>query len=93
MGIEPFHKRLKAFGARVYRIDGHDVKKLAQLGQRRYKAPEVPTFILCDTDPCRGMDILKTRYPKFHYLRFSSPEEKAAYRRFYESLSETARGA
>jgi transketolase len=89
MGLEPFDRRLRAFGARVSRIDGHDVKKLARPGQRRYKAsddPNVPVFVLCDTDPCRGMDILKKRYPKFHYVRFSSADEKAAYRKFYDSF-------
>jgi transketolase len=92
MQIEPFDKRLKAFGARVSRIDGHDVKKLARPGQRRYgktSAPDVPVFVLCDTDPCRGMDILKSRYPKFHYTRFTSPDEKAAYRKLYDSLPES----
>jgi transketolase len=79
MQLEPFDKRLKAFGARVSRIDGHDVKKLARAGRRHF---EVPAFILCDTDPCRGMDILKSRYPKFHYVRFSSPGEKEIYRKW-----------
>ena len=89
MRLEPFDKRLKAFGARVYRVDGHDVKKLAQLGQQRHKAPR-PTFILCDTDPCRGVDLLKNRYPKFHYLRFSSSDEKTDYQRVYDSLLKAA---
>ncbi|GHS90627.1 transketolase [Synergistales bacterium] len=85
MDIEPFDKRLKAFGARVYRIDGHDVKRLSRLG--RAPAANAPTFILCDTDPCRGMDILKGRYPKFHYVRFASLAEKAEYQKFYDNMS------
>jgi transketolase len=91
MRIEPLDKRLRAFGALASRIDGHDVKKLARPGQKRYRAsaPDVPSFYLCGTDPCRGMDILKSRYPKFHYVRFSSPDEKAAYQSFYDSLPES----
>jgi transketolase len=85
MRLEPFDKRLKAFGARVYRIDGHDTRRLARLGA--IPSVEVPTFVLCDTDPCRGMDILRSRYPKLHYIRFASPEEKAAYQKFYGTLS------
>jgi transketolase len=85
MNLEPFDKRLKAFGADVHRIDGHDMDKLARRGTAfRSKKQESPTFVLCDTDPCRGMDILKKRYPKFHYVRFLDPKEKAEYRKFYK---------
>ncbi|MDR2756341.1 MAG: hypothetical protein LBC20_11595 [Planctomycetaceae bacterium] len=87
MKLEPFHKRLKSFGVRVYRIDGHDIEKLTKLGKQ--PAAEVPTFILCDTDPCREMDILKYRYPKFHYVRFNDQNEKAEYQQFYQKMIET----
>ncbi|MDR1491660.1 MAG: hypothetical protein LBT05_02905 [Planctomycetaceae bacterium] len=86
MNLEPFDKRLKAFGARVFRVDGHNIGTLARLGRRA--SVDVPTFILCDTDPCRGMSILKKRYPKFHYLRFSNPEEKKEYEKFYQKLTQ-----
>jgi transketolase len=84
MNIEPFHKRLKAFGARVYRVDGHDIEVLAKLGKK--KLAQAPTFVLCDTDPCRGIDILKNRYPKFHYVRFNNQNEKAEYKKFYDEM-------
>jgi transketolase len=84
MKLEPFHKRLKSFGARVYRVDGHDIEKLTKLGKQ--PNAEEPTFVLCDTDPCRGMDILKYRYPKFHYVRFTDQNEKAEYQKFYDRL-------
>jgi transketolase len=84
MNLEPFDKRLKAFGARVFRVDGHNIETLSRLGRRA--SVDVPTFILCDTDPCRGMSILKKRYPKFHYVRFSHPEEKAEYEKVYQKL-------
>ncbi|GHS94033.1 transketolase [Synergistales bacterium] len=86
MNLEPFDKRLKAFGARVRRVDGHNLKRLTRLG--RAPSADVPTFILCDTDPCRGMNILTERFPKFHYVRFTSPEEKAKYQKFYDTMSE-----
>lgn len=77
MTMEPFDKRLEAFGARVFRIDGHDVETLAALGQ--LKPDGRPTFILCDTNPCRGVDILKERVPKLHYVRFNNEEEHNKY--------------
>ncbi|MDR2644349.1 MAG: hypothetical protein LBC74_16335 [Planctomycetaceae bacterium] len=84
MNIEPFHKRLKSFGARVYRVDGHDIDVLAKIGKKQ--PAQEPTFVLCQTDPCRGIDILKYRYPKFHYVRFTSQNEKAEYKKFYDSM-------
>ena len=86
MNLEPFDKRLKAFGARVYRINGHSIKKLTDCGNM--PSGDVPTFVLCDTDPCREMDILKKRHPKFHYVRFTSPAEKAEYQRYYDLLTQ-----
>ncbi|MDR3182387.1 MAG: hypothetical protein LBT89_05600 [Planctomycetaceae bacterium] len=84
MNLEPFHKRLKSFGANVYRIDGHDIKKIAKCAEKM--KDNSPTFVLCDTNPCRGMKILKQRYPKFHYVRFSDQKEKAEYQKFYDAV-------
>lgn len=89
MGIEPFDKRLEAFGARVFRVDGHNVDALAALG--RLKPDGRSTFILCDTDPCRGIDILKKRIPKLHYVRFNSEEERDSYIAAYEKLAKAAK--
>lgn len=85
MNIEPFDERLKAFGASVYRVDGHNVDVLAALG--KLKPDGKPMFILCDTDPCRGIDILKERIPKLHYVRFNNEEERNAYKIAYEKIS------
>ncbi len=75
MNIEPLDKRLEAFGLRTFRIDGHDVDKLVSHGTM-HPDIERPTCILCDTNPYRGIDVLKKREPKFHYVRFGSAEEK-----------------
>jgi len=77
MNIEPFDKRLEAFGAKVYRVDGHNVEALAGLGSIR--PLNSPLVILADTDPCRGLDLLKARAPKLHYVRFNSEEERRVY--------------
>lgn len=89
MNIEPFDKRLEAFGARVFRVDGHNVDALAALG--KLKPDGRPTFIICDTDPCRRIDILKKRIPKLHYVRFNSEEERESYRAAYEKISKGAK--
>ncbi|MCL2005665.1 MAG: hypothetical protein FWG73_05815 [Planctomycetaceae bacterium] len=85
MNLEPFDKRLKAFGANVHCIDGHNIKKLADLGSK--PLGDAPTFVLCRTDPCRGMAILGKRHPKYHYVRFANAAEKAEYQELYDALT------
>ncbi len=86
MTIEPLDKRLESFGARVFRVDGHNVEELVALGN--VQPDGRPTFILCDTDPCKNMDILKQRIPKLHYVRFNNEEERNQYREVYEKLKQ-----
>ncbi|MDR3108191.1 MAG: hypothetical protein LBU65_00685 [Planctomycetaceae bacterium] len=85
MNLEPFDKRLKSFGAKVHRINGHNIEDLYISSKK--VSDEAPTFVLCDTDPCKDMDILRKRYPKYHYVRFTSQSEKAEYENFYAALS------
>jgi len=85
MDIEPLDKRLEAFGMRVFRVNGHDSKLLAEAGS---VTPDGrPIVVLCDTDAARGIEVLKSRAPKMHYVRFSSEEEKERYRKAYKELS------
>ncbi|KJS16025.1 MAG: transketolase [Peptococcaceae bacterium BRH_c4b] len=78
MEIEPFADRLTAFGAKVDRVDGHDLDMLVQpaLGST---AKGKPRIVLADTIPWKGIDILKERYPKLHYVRFATEEDRARY--------------
>jgi len=84
MDVEPLHHRLEAFGCRVFRVNGHDIKKLADAGS--VKPDGRPVVVLCDTDAARGIDILKKRAPKMHYVRFTSAEEKGWYAAALEQL-------
>lgn len=77
MNVEPIEKRFEAFGARTFRISGHDIEMLAKPGE--ISPDGRPIVIICDTDPIRDMDILGSRAPKFHYVRFTSDEEKKKY--------------
>ena len=85
MDIEPLDKRLEAFGARVFRVNGHDIKRLAEVGELTPDGR--PVVVLCDTDAARGLEVLKTRAPKMHYVRFTSEEEKSSYIAAYAELS------
>lgn len=86
MNIEPLDKRLKAFGARVFRLDGHDVKALAR--PAALKPDGRPLVVLADTDPCRGIELLASRRPKLHYTRFEQEAERQEYRSLLDSLSQ-----
>jgi transketolase len=84
MGVEPLDKRLEAFGCRVFRVNGHDVKRLADAGELTPDGR--PVVVLCDTDAARGLDVLKSRAPKMHYVRFTSQQEKDRYSAAYEEM-------
>lgn len=84
MNLEPFDDRLRAFGARVERVDGHDMEALVRLGG--LKPDGAPAFVLCDTDPRRGVEALQSRGHKLHYVRFRTPDEREQYRRVYEAF-------
>jgi transketolase len=77
MNIEPFDKRLAAFGARVLQVNGHDIVKLAELAG--LPPDGRPTVLLAQTDPCQGVALLQARAPKLHYVRFSSETERQCY--------------
>ena len=84
MDIEPLDKRIESFGARVLRVNGHDIKRLADAGSLTPDGR--PVVVLCDTDAARGLDVLKSRAPKMHYVRFTSEEEKGRYAAAYAEL-------
>lgn len=84
MNIEPLDERLKAFGARVTRINGHDAKALVRPAS--LKPDGRPLVVLADTDPCRGMELLAARRPKLHYTRFECESEREAFRLLLGSL-------
>jgi len=77
MSVGPLADRLRAFGAIVHEVDGHDPEALAAPAASEWRGG--PLVVLAITDPCRGLDLLRARAPKLHYVRFKSAEEFAAY--------------
>ncbi len=65
--------RLRAFGAHVIEVDGHDINAIAKAGDTIPLAG--PLVILAHTNPCQGMDYLEQRRPKLHYVRFATEVE------------------
>jgi transketolase len=83
MTIEPLATKLKAFGASVDSVDGHDIAALTSSLERPTGKPH---FVLAYTDPARGVPLLKDRWPVLHYLRFTGSEERAEYQKFYDDV-------
>lgn len=77
MTIEPLAARLASFGVEVREVDGHDVEALASAAAAPH--PDKPLVVLARTDPCRGLELLRERAPKLHYVRFRSPDEQRRY--------------
>jgi transketolase len=67
-------------------VDGHDVEALAAPAEQPREGK--PLVVLARTDPCRGLEMLRDRTPKLHYIRFKSVEERQAYQVVLEQLGE-----
>lgn len=84
MDIEPLDKKLEAFGARVIKVDGHDILQLVQAAEPSNDGK--PLFVLCYTNTSQGLPLLEKRKPNLHYVRFSTEEEKSKFIEFYETM-------
>ena len=80
LDIEPLDRRLEGFGARVFRIDGHNLPVL--VGAATLEPDGRPTVILANTNPCRDIPLLEERRPRLHYLRFKDEAERSRYQAF-----------
>jgi len=77
MNIHPIRKRLEAFGAMVYDVDGHDINALTEAASDDHHGK--PFVVLAHTIPFQGV----------HYLRFKSDEEFEAYDKLFKQLTGT----
>ncbi len=84
MTVEPLKSRLESFGAIVEVVDGHDIDALANAANRLGNGK--PVFVLAYTNPCKGVELLESRRPFLHYLRFKSQEEKSLYEKYYHQV-------
>ena len=77
MGLEPLDAKFTAFGALCLRADGHDLAALDAAFETPH--PGKPLVVIADTDPTRGIGLLKERWPNLHYIRFKGEDERARY--------------
>lgn len=77
LDIEPLEERIRGFGVHVVAVDGHDVTALAAPAES--PPADKPLVVLAYTNPWQGIDLLRARAPKLHYVRFSGAEERQRY--------------
>eukprot|EP00985_Skeletonema_marinoi_P002389 scaffold999_cov136-Skeletonema_marinoi.AAC.1 len=77
-------RKLRAFGAEVHQVNGHNVSEIEMAV--RHKS-ELPSFVLCNTNPCQGIPLMKARAPKLHYVRFKDTAEKRQFEHVLASMN------
>lgn len=67
-------RRVAAFGVTCRSVDGHDLDALRAAADSA--EPGKPLVILANTSPFQGMNYLQKRFPRLHYVRFKTREER-----------------
>lgn len=74
MSVGNIARKLEDFGAVVVEIDGHDIEAMRRAVETPH--PCHPLIILAHSSPFRGMRFLERRFPRLHYVRFNSEDER-----------------
>ncbi len=82
MEVGDIRTKFQNFGAHCVEVDGHDLDAIRQASQEDHEGK--PLIILARTNPFNAMPILEERFPRLHYVRFKSEDERA---RMNESIA------
>lgn len=77
MEVGDIRRKFLEFGAACVELDGHDLSALREAVAEPH--PGQPLVILARTSPYHAMRILEERFPRLHYLRFKSEDERARF--------------
>ena len=75
MQVGDIRAKFLNFGAACVEIDGHDLGAMRDAVRSAHDGK--PLIILARTNPFHAMPILEERFPRLHYLRFKSEDERA----------------
>jgi transketolase len=70
--VPPLDKRFEAFGAAVVKVDGHDCDALEAAASKKVEGK--PLVIMAQTIPTNGIDLLKEKGSRIHFVRISDSE-------------------
>ena len=74
MEVRDIATKMRAFGATVVEIDAHDIAAMRQAKAEPHEGQ--PLIILAHSSPTKGMEFLQRRFPRLHYVRFKTTEER-----------------
>ncbi|WP_421906557.1 transketolase [Mameliella sp.] len=77
MEVGDIRRKFIEFGAACVEIDGHDVGAMRDAVNEPHDGK--PLIILARTSPYQTMPILEERFPRLHYVRFKSEDERARF--------------
>lgn len=75
MEVGDLKTKFQNFGAVCVEIDGHDINAMRDAVNEPHEGK--PLIILANTNPFHSMPILEERFPRLHYVRFKSEDERA----------------
>ncbi|RKF08472.1 transketolase [Oceaniradius stylonematis] len=75
MEVGDIRQKFLTFGAACVEIDGHDLGAMRDAVREPHEGR--PLIILAHTSPFHTMSILQERFPRLHYVRFKSEDERA----------------
>ncbi len=75
MEVGDIKTKFQNFGAACIEIDGHDLTAMRDAAREKHDGK--PLIILARTNPYNAMPILQERFPRLHYVRFKSEDERA----------------
>lgn len=77
MQVGDIRRKFIEFGATCIEIDGHDIQAMRDAAKEPHDGK--PLIILARTSPYQTMPILEERFPRLHYVRFKSADERARF--------------
>lgn len=74
MDVGDIKAKIEQFGGVAVWVDAHDLDQIREA----VKTPHLgkPLIILANSSPFRGMPTLQLRFPRLHYVRFKSEQER-----------------
>ncbi|WP_158969907.1 transketolase [Chachezhania sediminis] len=77
MEVGDIATKFRNFGAACVEVDGHDLSAIRDAAKEAHEGR--PLIILARTSPFHTMSILEERFPRLHYVRFKSEDERARF--------------
>jgi transketolase len=76
MEVRDIAAKLRQFGAVVAEVDAHDLPALREARATPHEGR--PLVVLAHSSPTQGMEFLRRRFPRLHYVRFKDEAERQA---------------